>query len=470
MKFMPKKKVEEKKEEQKEVTSPPPEKPSTETPTQPTPQSPPPERPSTETPTQPTPQSPPPQRPSTETPTQPSPQSPPPKKPVQNKPPTQVPQDIVQKPVQQRPQPRPETKPPTQTIKKVGQEEPTAPPAKQSTQQEMKTNVDTDIIKKIIKALASSSENSINPVINFEKNQVSYPILSKIGEDELNTDLLEKLSSKTAGVLDKEVYERMVVERMVVCPQHPEDLSVSIRLYCPECSSIHVERLQLIEHKICGYIAVMEEFGVTAVTDVTTCPHCKRQIKDASKEIRTPGRWNKCHECGEKFDNVIIKLFCRRYNHDFEIMEAGTFPISYYKLRRQADESVDVITLVPALKKIFSSRGFVVEEFASVKGKSGVAHQTSLYAHDNQNKTIAVFIKSSKNPIEDSEVNAIIVNVLDISPSRTILIAMPSVSERAKTMAASHGVSVVTGKEPNQITATIEQMLSRGLAVQANSG
>jgi len=428
MKCMPKKKVEEKKEEQKEATPSP-------------------------------------QRPSTETPAQPSPQPPSPEKPVQNKPPTQVPPNIVQKPVQQRPQPRPEIKPPTQTIKKVGQEQATAPPTKQSTQQEMKANVDTDIIKKIIRALATSSENSINPVINFEKNQVSYPILSKIGEDELNIDLLEKLSSKTAGVLDKEIYERMVV-----CPQHPEDLSVSIRLYCPECSSIHVERLQLIEHKVCGYIAEMEEFGVTAVTDVTTCPHCKRQIKDASKEIRTPGRWNKCHECGNKFDNVIVKLFCRRYNHDFEIMEAATFPISYYKLRREADESVDIITLVPALKKIFSSRGFVVEEFASVKGKSGVAHQTSLYAHDNQNKTIVVFIKSSKKPIEDSEVNAIIVNVLDISPSRTILIAMPSVSERAKTMAASHGVSVVTGTEPNQITATIEQMLSKGLAVQANSG
>ena len=228
---------------------------------------------------------------------------------------------------------------------------------------------------------------------------------------------------------------------------------------------MHIEKLQLVEHKVCGHIGQMDEFGVTDVADISTCPNCKRQIKDAKKEIRLPGRWNKCHECSRKFDNAVVKLYCRRFKHNFEIHDAATFAISYYTIKRQAGSNVDVITLVPQLKKILTSLGFAVEEFAVVKGKSGVSHQTSVYAHNNENKTIAIFIKSSETAIKDAEVNSMLVNVLDISPTRTILIAIPSVSEMAMTMAAAHGVSVVTGSDFKEILATVEQILSKGVSV-----
>ena len=314
----------------------------------------------------------------------------------------------------------------------------------------------TEKVHMLIKLVSSTDDKTISPVINFEKNRIGYPILTKIGEDQFNVEFLEKLALKATGVLEKEVYERVLV-----CPQHSEDLSVSTRLYCPECNSMHIERLHLIEHKVCGYIAPIEEFGVTTVNDVTACPNCKKKVKDLKKEIRMPGRWYRCHDCERKFDDAVIKLFCRRFNHDFSIHEAETYPISYFKIRQRAGESVDKLTLVPQLKKILTSLGYTVQEFPVVKGKSGMGHEVSIHAQNNENKTVVVIIRSAKEAIADAEVNSILVNALDISATRTVVIAIPSVSERAKAMASTHGVTIVTGQNLNEIISTVENMLSK---------
>src|SRR3989338_9459117 len=149
----------------------------------------------------------------------------------------------------------------------------------------------TEKIKELVEIIANSNENAIMPIIDFEKNSITYPILAKIGESEENMEFLEKLSSNTVGILEREIYERLIV-----CPQHPEDLSVSVRMYCPDCSSMDIRKLHLIEHKVCGYIAEKKEWGVVSVSDVKTCPNCKRPIKDFEKEIRMPGQWNQRSE------------------------------------------------------------------------------------------------------------------------------------------------------------------------------
>jgi len=137
------------------------------------------------------------------------------------------------------------------------------------------TNItSTEKIKELVEIVTNSNENAIVPIINFEKNSITYPILAKIGESEENMEFLEKLSSNTIGILEREIYERLIV-----CPQHPEDLSVSVRMYCPDCSSMDIRKLHLIEHKVCGYIAEKKEYGVVSVSDIKTCPNCKRPLR-----------------------------------------------------------------------------------------------------------------------------------------------------------------------------------------------
>lgn len=318
----------------------------------------------------------------------------------------------------------------------------------------------TEKIKKLVEIVTNSNENAIEPIINFEKNSITYPILAKIGENEENMEYLEKLSSNNIGILEREVYERLIV-----CPQHPEDLSVTVRMYCPDCSSMDIRKLHLIEHKVCGYIAEKSEYGVVSVSDVKTCPHCKRPIKDFKKEIRMPGQWNKCYSCNKKFDNATIKLHCRRFNHDFELTDMESITVPRYKIKTDAGENVNILTLLPQLKKVLTSLGFTVEELSAVKGKSGVSHQTNIFAHNNENKTVAVFIKTAKGTVDDIEVNATVVNVMDISPTWAVFIGIPMVSERAIAMASSQKMIIVTGVDHNKITSEVAKKLSEEIAM-----
>ena len=59
-----------------------------------------------------------------------------------------------------------------------------------------------------------------------------------------------------------------------------------------------------------------------------------------------------------------------------------------------------------------------------------------------------------------------LVKVLDTSPSVAILIGIPSVSEMAMSLAASHNISVVTGKEFSEILDSVEQILKSRLYLE----
>ena len=343
---------------------------------------------------------------------------------------------------------------PESTVKSTGQSR------KSDLTYENTSVTSTEKIKELVEIIANSNENAIVPIIDFEKNSITYPILAKIGESEENMEFLEKLSSNTVGILEREIYERLIV-----CPQHPEDLSVSVRMYCPDCSSMDIHKLHLIEHKVCGYIAEKREYGVVSVSDVKTCPNCKRPIKDYEKEIRMPGQWNKCYSCNKKFDNAKIKLHCRRFNHDFELTDIESIIVPQYKIKTGAGENVNILALLPQLKKVLTSLGFTVEELSAVKGKSGVSHQTNIFAHNNEKKTVAVFVKTAKETVDDIEVNATVVNVIDISPTWAVFIGIPTVSERAKAMASTHKMIIVTGVDNNKITSDVAKKLSEEIAI-----
>ncbi|MGQ0376247.1 MAG: hypothetical protein ACT4OW_01925 [Nitrososphaerota archaeon] len=319
-------------------------------------------------------------------------------------------------------------------------------------------------LKKLIEVMMSENTDTINPTINVEKNLLTYPILTKIGESEENVDYLEKLSASSVGIFDKEISERLIV-----CPHHPEDFSISIRMYCPYCSSMDIRRLHLIEHKVCGYIAEKDEYGVISVADLRTCPNCKRQIKDLKKEIRLPGNWNKCNSCDKKFDSAIVKLHCRRFDHDFDLTEVESVIIPKFKIKKDAGKNIDTLTLLSPLKKTLTAAGFIVEELSNVKGKSGISHHTDIFAHNEKNQTVAIFIKSAHEMVDDAEINSTLVNILDISPTLTIFIGIPLVSERAIAMAAAQNMMIVTGKETDKIISAVEKILSEKISISADS-
>lgn len=317
-----------------------------------------------------------------------------------------------------------------------------------------------DKLRQLIDLLAGSKDNAIYPTMSYDENRISYPMLAQIGEDERDTALLDNLASASVNILEKAIYEKIAV-----CPDHPEFLASSVRIYCSACGSKDVVKLHLMEHKVCGYIAEKKDFEVSATGDVTKCPSCKNVIKDPKKEIRLPGMWYECTSCKGKLDNPVMKLHCRKFDHDFELNNAILLVIPYYKLKKDTKAvHLDIYSVLSQTKQLLVSHGFVVEESSSVQGKSGISHAVSLYAYNTENKTVLIDVQGSETGIDDQEVFATLVKVLDIIPTIAIFIGIPSVSERARAMAAAHNIPIVSGKNFHEIQASLEQILTRNIS------
>ena len=321
-------------------------------------------------------------------------------------------------------------------------------------------NINKDKISLLVKKINEQKEKQIVPKINFETGIISFPILSEIGEDESNRDFLESLTSDSLDVLEKTVYEKLLV-----CPQHPDSFSLNVRLYCPKCTSMEIEKLFLFEHSKCGFISEKKNFEHSKDNKITRCPSCKKEISDMKKELHIPGMWYFCNGCNEKFDDVSLKLHCRNYNHDLEISKSISIEIPGFKIKdSDNDGNLDISSVSKKLSELLISKGFSSEENYSIKGKSEQYHHIDLYGKNSDGKTVFVFIKKSENEIDNSEINSKIIQVLDTSPSIAILIGFATISEKAKTIASTYNVAIVTSQNPEEIISSTARVLTEKLS------
>ncbi len=286
-------------------------------------------------------------------------------------------------------------------------------------------SINDDKTALLVKKIRNSEEKLVCPKVDLMTGQITYPILEEIGEHESSVDFLENLTSSSTAILEKSVYEQLVV-----CPQHPNSFDVNARLYCPGCNSMDIEKLHLFEHKICGFISEKKNFEVSEGGIISKCPSCKKEIKDNKKELRIPAMWYTCQSCKEKFDDVKIKLHCRKFNHDFETNMGQTISIPCYKLKHAKFNSDFDLSVISNFRDLLTQHGFNSEENFSQKGKSGHYHHINLFASHSDISTIFTFIFKSEKEIDESEINAIIIQVLDCTPTKTVIIG--SLSDKAK--------------------------------------
>ncbi len=315
---------------------------------------------------------------------------------------------------------------------------------------------ESEKISKLITAIEGTKEKMVIPSISIDQGKILYPILNEIGESEDNLDFLEKLTSPNFDIL-----ERVIYERLTVCPDHPESFSTTIKLTCAHCNSLDITKLHLIEHKKCGYISENTKFKISKDGTITECPSCKKPIRDANKEISIPAMWYTCNDCNEKFDDVKVKLHCRTFNHDFEITSARSNLIPGFKIKNLGDTSnTSISPILKQLKSLLVSFGFTAKENHTVIGKSGNHYRINIYGEDQHKRTIFIYIRNPNADNDNSELNSKIIEVLDTSPTVTILIGFPSISEKAKTITSNYNISILNENDPENVLASIKDVLA----------
>ncbi|MDG7054059.1 MAG: hypothetical protein JRZ95_01880 [Nitrososphaerota archaeon] len=309
---------------------------------------------------------------------------------------------------------------------------------------------DKDKVSLLIKLIKSSDEKVLVPELDISTGLYTYPQLTEIGEDPKNIQFLENLTSDSIDLLEKTTYERIAV-----CPQHPDSLDVNVRLYCPKCHSVDIEKLHLLEHKVCGYISETKNF--TTVNSVIECPSCKKTIKDKQKEIRIPAMWYNCNSCNEKFDDIILKMYCRKFNHDFDTNMAGTVSIPGFILKDSQSTSDYDQSLLTNIKNLLQEHKFITEENFSLKGKSGHYHNIDLIATNPNTDTVFICILKSENTIDETGINSKIIEMLDCNPTKSVIIG--HLSKKAGSLASRYDISIIDSYEKDVVISSLSEIL-----------
>ena len=306
----------------------------------------------------------------------------------------------------------------------------------------------------LIQEVQKFDDKTIKPFIDYTEGSIFYPILSNIGETQDNISYLDDLVSD--GILAKHIYEKLIV-----CPIHPTVFSSSMRLYCPKCHSMNVEKLNLFEHKKCGYIAESKNFDFSNI-DHSICPSCLKAIKNFEKEIRVPAMWYQCEDCIEKFDNAVIKLHCRKHDHDFDT-NSGKFITTFcYKLKNSDISNIsDTTQIKDELVKLLRGFNFTAELNSLVKGKSGNTHEIPIFGKSKSNDdSILIFIKNQSTGVDESDMNSILIPKLDIDPKNTLLVTVSDVKECVENMAKHYGINLISDPDFSKIISRVEEFVS----------
>ncbi len=307
-----------------------------------------------------------------------------------------------------------------------------------------------DKVSSLIRLIKSSHEKALIPKLELSTGFYTYPQLTEIGEDPKNIQFLENLTSDSIDLLEKITYERIAV-----CPQHPDSLDVNVRLYCPKCHSVDIEKLHLFEHKVCGYISETKNF--TTVNSIIECPSCKKPIKDKQREIRIPAMWYNCNSCTEKFDDILLQMYCRKFNHDFDTNMAGTVSIPGYVLK-DSQTSLDYDqSLLTNIRDLLQEHKFITEENFSLKGKSGHYHNIDLIATNPNTDTVFICILKAKNAIDESEINTKIIEMLDCNPTKSVIVG--HLSKKAISLASKYDISIIDSFEKDVVLTSLSEIL-----------
>lgn len=283
-----------------------------------------------------------------------------------------------------------------------------------------------------------------------------YPEVETLvkGNFQKSLSFLEELTR--AGILKRTLYDTVLF-----CPKCGSS-HLSLRYKCPFCGSYDVGTTSLIEHVHCGNIAREEEYQKGAKM---VCPRCHMAIR-GEKDIRRVGFWYKCDSCGRNFEVPNMVLFCRMCKESFEHTEVKRVNVYSYSLqdlvKEEISKSYGYIFLAP-LRTYLEGLGYHVKSPSFMKGKSGAVHEFQMIFTKKVDSGEEVNVLELLPSPEEEAVIKLYLKVFDVSPTRAILVAVPSLSENAKKLAASYNIQVIEAADLNKAFTQFKEIMGEPL-------
>ena len=283
---------------------------------------------------------------------------------------------------------------------------------------------------------------------SFDLDQtVRYPEVESIVDDATQAkQLVQKL-------WDAGIFKRKFHEKILVCPSCLSP-NVSNDYVCPNCNSIDIERKTLLEHTSCGNIDSVDNF---LVEGGLLCPKCNKELLEAGADYQKLGAWFQCTQCGKRSDMPSPIHRCRNCGHIFTIRDTGFVTIYAYRLSSEAEEEFKRTYLVmKPIGLVLEEYQFKVEMPGQIAGRSGALQRFDVVATKGSAEIVVLDLIASERPVDEAPIASMYAKIFDVSPTQSILIAIPALTEKAKRLAGLYRISTIEADSSQQAAEQIK--------------
>jgi len=235
-----------------------------------------------------------------------------------------------------------------------------------------------------------------------------------------------------------------------------------------KCGSGSIARGRILEHFICNYVGLEEEF---VAKGRYICPKCRQELRTIGVDYQSQGLLRKCRDCGEVFNIPLIRwrcLKCASLTAEDRVTEINVY--SYHLNEDKRDWLEFDLKPKPYLLEFLKQRGYMVTENAIVKGRSGAGHSIDILASKDDGiitYSIAIGVRVMGGKIGLEEIFDFDDAAYDSSIHDKILVVTPSLSKEAMSFAKLQNIKVLEAKDLETLLAGATPMPSEGIKRQA---
>jgi hypothetical protein len=305
-------------------------------------------------------------------------------------------------------------------------------------------------VKKLLAEMLAGNIIDIRPQPDFTSELgFIYPNAEKILQVNIREvmSILESLVGK--GILKKDFYDKLLS-----CP-YCKSMNLRPSIHCPKCGSANIVRGRVLEHFICKYVGIEDDFMVKGRY---ICPKCNMELRTMSVDYQSLGLLRKCRGCGEIFNTPLIKwrcLKCASLSAEDKVIEVDIYS---YRLDETKKGWLE-FELKPKsqLVEFLKQHGYEVVNNAKVKGKSGAEHNLDILATRDDGVityNIAIGVEVAGDEIGLDKIFDFDDKAYDIGIHDKILIVIPSLGGEAKNFANQQRIKVLEVKDLETVLAS----------------
>ena len=305
-------------------------------------------------------------------------------------------------------------------------------------------------VMKLLAELLARNIVDVRPQLDFTVELgYHYPSAEQILEVQGKevVSVLESLAEK--DILKKEFYDKLIS-----CPQC-QSTNLRPSNHCPKCGSANIVRGRVLEHFICKYVGIEDDF---VVKGRYICPKCEIELRTISVDYQSLGLLRKCRSCNEIFNTPEMKwrcLKCSSLTSEDKVKETDIFS---YRLEETKRSWLD-FELRPKsqLVEFLKQYGYEVVNNAKVKGRSGAEHNLDILATRDDGVityNIAIGVEVAGDEIGLDKIFDFDDKVYDIGIHDKIMIVIPPLGGTAQKYASQQRIKVLEVRDLETVLAS----------------